>query len=818
MFRNNLLIALRTLRKNAAFTLINISGLAIGICASLVIYLIVQHEMSYEANWPEGDRIYRVTSDMTFAGGEKFPNSGVAMPLPKAIRQDMTGFDAVTHFVTWGASVKVGALGPNGGLFKSQPDLALVDEEYFKLFPYVWLAGKPDDNLKEPHQTVLSEERARAYFGNIPATEILGKTLTYSDSVTATVTGVVKVPVGPTAFNFKEFISYATVETTSLKDQFNGTTEWNSVSSNSQCWVKLKPGVRPGQFESLLPALRRKYVSEKEHDATVHHLQSLYSMHWDGQYDAFDTRQSSKKTMWGLLAVGLFLLLLGCINFINLTTAQSAQRAKEIGIRKTMGGTRGSLIGQFLSETFILTVAATALSLALLPLLLQVFKDFIPPGISFSSVYQWHVIIFMVLLIILVTLASGFYPSMVLSRFNPVSVLKNQAHGGTATTRRAWLRTTLTVAQFVIAQFLVIATLIVGKQVRYSLNKDLGYRRDAIITFYAPYNFFANEKDLKRFVLEDKLRSMPEVEAVSIASGAPASFGTSSSTFKYVEGKEPIELMVETKYGDSTYFNMFGMKLLSGRFPRTSDTTNEYVINATYARALGFMDPNAAVGHNLGEGTGKKPIVGVLADFHSKSTHTAIKPIIFSCAREHSHMFNVRFRPQGQDLDLWKRGVAKVEKAFKELYTDSDFSYTFFDDDVAKFYKEDQDLGHLLGWATGLAIFISCLGLLGLVMYTTNLRTKEIGVRKVLGASVTQIVSLLSKELLLLVFIAFVIAAPLAWWAMHRWLDGFVYRTGMSWWIFAACGVGTLLLALAIMAIRTVKAAISNPVGALRSE
>jgi ABC-type antimicrobial peptide transport system permease subunit len=407
---------------------------------------------------------------------------------------------------------------------------------------------------------------------------------------------------------------------------------------------------------------------------------------------------------------------------------------------------------------------------------------------------------------------------MVLSRFNPVSVLKNQAHGGTATTRKAWLRTTLTVAQFVIAQFLVIATLIVGKQVRYSLNKDLGYRRDAIITFYAPYNFFANEKDLKRYVLEDKLRSMPEVEAVGIASGAPASFGTSSSTFKYVEGKEPIELMVETKYGDSTYFNMFGMKLLSGRFPRTSDTTNEYVINATYAKALGFLDPNAAVGHNLGEGTLKKPIVGVLADFHSKSTHSAIKPIIFSCARNNSHMFNLRFRPQGQDLDLWKRGVAKVEKAFKELYTDSNFSYTFFDDDVAKFYKEDQDLGSLLAWATGLAIFISCLGLLGLVMYTTNQRTKEIGVRKVLGASVTQIVSLLSKELLMLVFIAFVIAAPLAWWAMHRWLDGFVYRTGMSWWIFGACGLGTLLLALAIMAIRTVRAAISNPVKALRSE
>jgi ABC-type antimicrobial peptide transport system permease subunit len=260
------------------------------------------------------------------------------------------------------------------------------------------------------------------------------------------------------------------------------------------------------------------------------------------------------------------------------------------------------------------------------------------------------------------------------------------------------------------------------------------------------------------------------------------------------------------------------MKLLAGRFPRTSDTTNEFVINATYAKQLGFTDPTLAVGHNLGEGTGKKPIVGVLADFHSKSTHQVIKPIVYSCAREHSFVLNLLLRPKGSDLDLWKRGIAKMEKAFKEIYPDNDLEYTFFDEDVAKFYTEDKNLGSLLAWSTGLAIFISCLGLLGLVMYTTNLRTKEIGVRKVLGASVTQIVSLLSKELLLLVFIAFVIAAPLAWWAMHRWLDGFVYRTGMSWWIFAGCGVGTLLLALAIMAIRTVRAAVSNPVNALRSE
>lgn len=819
MFRNNLLIALRTLRKNFAFTLINVSGLAIGICASLVIYLIVQHEMSYESKWPDGDRIYRVTSDMTFAGGEHFPNSGVAMPVTKAIRQDMTGFDAITHFMSdWSTRVKVGDGGGVQPVFKSQDRIALVDEEYFKLFPYEWTAGIAQGNMKEPHQVVLTEERATAYFGNVPFKDMIGRTLTYDDSIPATVTGIVRLPKGNTAFAFREFISYSTLETTGLKDQFNELNEWNSVSSNSQCWLKLKPGVTAAQFEKLLPALRRKYAKDKEEDQTVHHMQSLFDMHWDSQYDAMDGPQGSKKSLWGLLAVGLFLLLLGCINFVNLNTAQAAQRAKEIGIRKTMGGSRSSLIRQFLSETFLLTLVATALSLALLPLLLRVFMDFIPKGITFASLYQIHVVVFLMLLLVVVTLASGIYPALVLTRFNPVMVLKNQAYTGSATTRRAWLRTSLTVTQFVIAQFLVIATLVVGKQIRYSLNKDLGYRREAIVSFRTPYNYYSKEKDLRRFVLEDKLHAIPEVEAATIASAPPASFGTSSSTYKYVEGKQPIELMVETKYGDSTYFHIYGMKLLAGRYPRTSDTTNEYVINATYAKQLGFTDPALAVGHNLGEGERKMPIVGVLADFHTKSTHSAIKPILYSCAREHSYSMSVLLRPKGEDLELWKRGIAKMEKAFKELYPDNDIEYTFFDEDVAKFYVQDRHLGSLLAWSTGLAIFISCLGLLGLVMYTTNQRTKEIGVRKVLGASVTQIVSLLSKELLLLVFVAFVIAAPLAWWAMHQWLDGFVYRTGLSWWIFAACGGGTLALALVIMGIRTVRAAISNPVNALRSE
>jgi len=406
----------------------------------------------------------------------------------------------------------------------------------------------------------------------------------------------------------------------------------------------------------------------------------------------------------------------------------------------------------------------------------------------------------------------------VLTKFKPVAVLKNQLHANTAQSRKAWFRKTLTVTQFVIAQFLVMATLVVSKQINFSLNKDLGYKKEAIVFLRTPWNFFSEKEDNRRFALMEKIKTFPEIEKISLGSNSPAHQGGSSTTLKVNNGKKEIELMVETVNADPDYYDIYKLKLAAGKLPEQSDTLKEYLVNETYAKALGFSNPAEAVGKFVNRNEKKVPIVGVLKDFHAKSTHEAIKPVVFSSARKQSYVVHLALRSQDGSPGLWKEGLAKIEKEFKTLYPDNDFKYEFFDDTIAKFYKKEQDISRLLNWSAGLCIFISCLGLLGLVIYTTNTRTKEIGVRKVLGASVTQIVSLLSKDLVSLVLIAFVIAAPLAWLAMNTWLQDFVYRTQISWWVFAVCGISMLSIAIIVLSIRTIKAAMANPVKSLRTE
>lgn len=821
MLKNYFTVALRNLMRNKIFSLINISGLAIGISASLVIYLIVQHEFNFDKFHKDGDRIYRVVSKMEFPD-MTIHNSGVPVPTVAAARNDITGLEAATHFITsYGVKVSVPLTGNQSpAVFRNQPKIIYADDEYFKVFNYEWLAGSSQTALKDPFQVVLTEQRAKTYFSSLAPKDIVGREILYEDSIKATVSGVVKNITEVTDFVFEEFISSATIVNTGLKNRWNWE-EWGSINSSSQMFVKLKKGTQPAQIEKQLAGMRNKYREKRKEgddkDDTQHFLQGLSDIHFNADYDTFEQRQAHKPTLYGLLAVASFLLLLGCINFINLTTAQAAQRAREIGIRKTMGSGKGQLIFQFLSETFLLTVLATLLSVVITPWLLKVFGDFIPPGISFASLNQVHVWLFLLGLIVTVTILSGFYPALVLTKFKPVTVLKNQAYTGTSQTRKAWLRKTLTVTQFVIAQFLIIAMLIVSKQIHYSLSKELGYKRDAIVYFNAEWNIFSDREDNRRFTLLQKLKAIPEIEKVSLSGSAPASNNTSTTTMKSVNGDKKLETMVEVKYADTGYFDLYKMKLLAGKNLQQSDTTKEFVINETYAKLLGFAKPGDAIGHFI-ERNFQVPVVGVISDFHTKSTHQAIKPLAFSSATNNSYTFHLALKPRGEDGELWKRALAKVEKLYKELYPEDDFKYQFYDESIAGFYKTEQNISRLLKWSAGLCIFISCLGLLGLVMYITNSRTKEIGVRKVLGASVTQLVSLLSKDFLALVLVAFLITLPLAWWAMHDWLQDFVYRTSLSWWVFAATGAGMMLIAMLILSIRTIKSAIENPVKSLRTE
>jgi ABC-type antimicrobial peptide transport system permease subunit len=511
-------------------------------------------------------------------------------------------------------------------------------------------------------------------------------------------------------------------------------------------------------------------------------------------------------------------LLLGCINFINLTTAQATQRAKEIGIRKTMGSNRRQLIMQFLSETFFVTLLAVIISILLAPVILKLFADFIPPGIK-ADFLQVNLILFLLALTIVVSFASGFYPAVMLSGYKPALVLKNQASSNSSKTRNAWLRKSLTVTQFIIAQFFIMATVLVGKQIYYALHKDLGFKKDAIIVISSPWK---NRTQGKNQVFLNGLRALPQVQMVSLGGSPPSSGNTNSTLVVYKDGKKEIKTDVQLKCGDENYMKLYNLRVLAGRGLRPGDSSKAVVINKTYAKILGFRNLNDAIGKTLNNFNGipSLQVVGVAADFYQASLHTPIKPIaIYTGTRNfQTGTFHIALKPETAGGGEWKSAIAAMGKSWKEIYPDDDFEYHFFDENIAKFYDSEQKTSTLLSWATGLSVFISCLGLLGLAIYTTNLRTKEIGVRKVLGATVSQIVRLLSTELVLLILLAFAIVTPVAWWAMNKWMQGFSDRTTISWWIFAASGAGMLLTAVFTSSFQTVRAAVANPVKSLRSE
>jgi ABC-type antimicrobial peptide transport system permease subunit len=506
--------------------------------------------------------------------------------------------------------------------------------------------------------------------------------------------------------------------------------------------------------------------------------------------------------------------VLGSINFINLTTAQASQRAKEIGVRKTMGSSSRQLMMQFMSETLFITTISMVISILITPLLLKVFADFIPKDLHFNLIEQPSILVFLIGLTLVVTILAGFYPALVLSKFKPVLVLKNQAHGSGSGSRRAWLRKGLTVSQFLIAQVFCMATLITVKQINYVLNKDMGFKKDAIISVYTPFIFSRNAKpDHKRYLLRDEITKIPGIDIVSLGGDPPSASGWSTQNMEYLDGKKEIRTDVRQKSGDTNYLKLFHIPILAGRNVSLSDTSNEYLVNETYMHLLGFQKPSDILNKQIN----KIPIVGVMADFNQESLHAPIKPLAFSSNLTYSFTLQVGLKPQ-QKGGSWKSSIASIEKLFKQMYPEEDFQYDFVDETIAKFYKTEQDISSLLKWSTGLAIFISCMGLLGLVMYTTSLRIKEIGIRKVLGATVTQIVSILSKDFIRLVIIASLIAVPLSWWAMNQWLENFAYKTTISWWVFVLSTLFMILIALITLGIQTIRAASANPVESLRSE
>lgn len=822
MFKNYFKIAFRNFWKYKAFTLINVVGLSIGISAALVIYLIVHYDFTFDKFHKDGDRIYRVVSNFKFQGNENH-SYGVTGPMAAGIKNNVTGVELIAPLFTINPDVTVTGKHNEPIKFKGQDHITLADQNYFKLIHYTWLAGTPATALNEPYHVVLTAERAKVYFPSLTYEQIIGKTVTY-DTLKTTVSGIVESIKENTDFSCHDFISFSSGKPKTRLGMDMNLTDWGSTNSASEVFIKLYPKVSAANVQKQINAMYRKKDPHSADDIKNGRprsftVQPLSDIHFNRIYGTFDFSGPANETRsYLLLVVAGFLLLLGCINFINLTTAQATQRAKEIGIRKTLGSNRGQLIVQFLSETFLITLFAVIISIASTPLILKLFADFIASGVKADFIHQPDIFLFLFGLIIVVSFLSGFYPALLLSGYKPVLVLKNQVQSDSHKTRNAWLRKSLTVSQFVVAQFFIMATLLVSKQIYYILHKDLGFKKDAIVYAETPYKV---RKSATNEVMANKLRALPGVAMVSVGFEPPSSGGTTSTTMVYKDGKKEITTPVELKFADENYIRLYHIKILAGRGIETGDTSKAFVINEKYARILGFTNSNDAVGKVFTWNEKNLRIVGVVADFYTHSLQSPVSPLAILAPGNddfHNGIIHIALKPETTGGGEWQKTMTAMQKIWKQMYPDDEPSYKFYDKSIAEFYNQEQSTSTLLGWATGLSILISCLGLLGLAIYTTGQRTKEIGVRKVLGASVVQIVRLLSKELVLLILLAFAIVTPLAWLAMNKWMENYVDKTPISWWIFAASGAGMLLVAFITSSFQTIKAAVANPVKSLRSE
>jgi putative ABC transport system permease protein len=821
MLKHYIRIARRNILRHKAFTIINISGLTLGVCACMVIFLVCRYEFSFDGFHPDKERIYHVGCNEPVGPLDNGNSSSVLPPTPAALKQEIPGIEAAAGFYNYYPTITVRSDDKRMHSFQcaiegsDQSSVIITGPEYFTIFKYDWLAGSPSVSLEKPFSVVLSEKKARQYFGAVSLDQIIGKEVIYDDSLRVRVAGIVKDWNDNTDFPFTEFISWSTIGASFLHNEYH-TDMWGPKMGVPDRWVwamvKLSQKTTAAQIAPQLEPFAKRHWTGRPEYRPRFLLQPLSDVHFNSAYSRDDIRKAHLPTLHILMGVALFILLLAVVNFINLSTAQSIQRSKEVGVRKVLGGSRGSLVFQFLTETAIVSGFAILLAALLVRPLLFFFRDFIAPGVVFHPFGREN-LVFLLLLLLVTSLLAGLYPAIVLSSYSPVLSLKGEGspRGG----EKWWLRKGLIVFQFSISLIFIIGTLVIGRQIRYMLYSDLGFKADAVLSLQT-YDRKADPGKLR--VLKEKIKQLPGVEKVVLQGDPPSGHGQWSTEVSLL-GKGPGKLKVDADWANEEYIPFYGMKMVAGRNILRSDSLREFVINETCMRALGFTTPDKTLGQFLKTTEqGAFPIVGVVADFHQRSFHDPIAPLLIGHAPEVETSLGVRLSTKGKDVATIQATLAAMGKIWKEVYPDKEFDYSFLDELVASFYETEQNTSKLVRVAMLTTIFISCLGLFGLVLFTAERKTKEIGIRKIIGASVADIVTLLCKDFVVLVCIAILVASPAAWWLMNRWLQGFVYRLPISWWIFAVAGVTAIVIAMLTVSVQAIKAALANPAKSLRTE
>ena len=787
MLKNYFKIACRNLWRQRNFSFINILGLAVGMAAFFLIFLYVRFETSFDNFHSKADRIYRVVTD-TRTPSENIEQAITTAPIAINMKRDFPEIEDAVRLE------KDELLVSKGVLKFVEKNSVFADSTFFNLFDFPLIKGDKNNALKEPKSVILSEATSKKYFGN---KNPVGEHLQVANDLNCTVTGLMKDIPENSQIKADMFVSLSTGHSSD--------SEW--TNHDYYTYLLLKPNVDAKKLEAKFPAFM-----EFHHGADAKKLQMqdylslepFRDVYLKSKRDGFVKGSINNVRIFSVVAI--FILLIACINFINLTTARSAERAKEVGIRKVVGAARFQLARQFIVESIIICVIAFFLSIVLCSLLLPLFNLLAGKQISSGILDHSSDIVFLFILAVIVGVVAGVYPSFVLSSFKPVSVLK----GRFVTSRSGLLlRKSLVVFQFTISIILIVGTIVVYTQLNYMRNQDLGFNKDQtlVIDTYSDKN-----KD----AFKQSLSSIPGVMASTFSSSVPGGGNTSGYSEMQNKAGEIQKTNLDIYFVDFDYINQYQLKLVAGRqfsksFP--TDSAQAMVINESAAKSLGYINTEEAVGRNFDQWGRKGKIIGVLKDFHYQSLAQNIKPLVMRYEPWAMELISIKVSPANLPTT-----IKAVENKWNTIIPNRPFEYHFLDESFNQQYRAEDNFGNLFTNFAVLAIFISCLGLFGLASYSTIQRTKEIGVRKVLGASVSSIINLLSVEFIKLVLIAFLIAAPIGWFAMNIWLDDFAYRTKMSWWFFAVAGISATCIAFLTISFQSMKAAMANPVKSLRTE
>lgn len=818
MFKNFLKVALRNLLKRKSYTIINVMGLATGMAICLLIVLFINDELSFDKQQEKGDRIYRMVVKRQYPG-RTTSYAIIPQSYSKAVKEELPEVEeAVRVFDFAGNSVFQLKYGDKA--FEEKRVLA-VDSNFFSVFSAKMLAGNKNKALEEANSVVVNETTAKKYFGSVD--QAVGKILTPegNNNQPLKVTGVVADWPENSHLLFDLLITTAGNRFAQQED-YIGFAAWT--------YLLLNKNVSPKSVEAKFPHIIEKYAAgniEKNFSQTyqqfqangngyTYYLQPLKEIHLISHLEAEYRPNGSMRAIYIFGIVAVFILLIACINFINLSTARSTERAKEVGIRKTFGSEKKSLIYQFLIESILLSIISMILALVLVFLMLPFFNQVSGKHIELFTFFTFGNILIMILLTTVTGLAAGLYPAFILSSFRPIQVLKGKFKSGSYGLA---LRNGLVVFQFAISVILIICTIIVNSQMNYMTNgSELGFNKSN--TIIIERTDLLNDKT-KSFKTE--IERIPNVESITSASALPGQQNYFGVSWAVAGNKEPM-----TGRGiitDDQYQQLLGLQMKEGRFFSKDFPTDSLavVLNEKAVSELGLKNPigiqlTSPDGFNNGN-NGEQyvyTVIGVLRDFHYQSLHDVITPLIFT----NSSRFKDRLGFAAVKIKAanFKSSVEAIEGKWKEFVKDRPFHYTFLDKTVAEQYNAEQTTQKIFTFFSLLAIFIACIGLLGLAAYTTQQRTREIGIRKVLGASAGNITKLLSIDFLKLVLVASVIAFPVAWWAMHKWLQSFAYRIPINAWVFIVAGIIAVMIALIAISFQTIKAAITNPVKSLRSE